>query len=220
VTRLRGLFLLACCSAAAIAAPALAAVAGQLRGTVGPDFNINLEDASGATVTKLDPGTYEIVVRDLSAEHNFHLFGPGVNETTQVEETGTVTWTVSFRDGVYTLQCDPHLTSMRRTFTVGNPPPPPAPLPRLLATVGPKSTISLRSPSGAALKSVKPGRYRITVRDRSKAHNFHLVGKGVNRKSGVAAVGTVTWTVTLSAGPLRFYSDRAPKAVKGSLRVA
>ena len=31
-----------------------------------------------APVTQLDPGTYEIIVRDLSDEHNFHLIGPGV----------------------------------------------------------------------------------------------------------------------------------------------
>ena len=34
------------------------------------------------------------------------------------------------------------------------------------------------------------GNYTIVVRDRSKLHNAHLVGKGVNRKSGLAATGT------------------------------
>jgi hypothetical protein len=220
--RLRGLLVLVASSAAVLAPAALSAVAGQLQGTVGPDFNINLELANGSTVTQIDPGTYEIVVRDLSVEHNFHLFGPGVNETTQVDETGTVTWTVSFRDGRYTLVCDPHSTQMRRTFVAGNPPPVPVPVPKvpkLLATVGPKNTISLRSGTGAVLKSVKAGTYSITVRDRTKAHNFHLVGKGVNRKSGVGAVATLTWKLKLSAGVLRFYSDRAPKTVKGSIRV-
>jgi hypothetical protein len=221
--RLRGL-LVALAAVAAVAVPAgLSAVAGQLNGTVGPDFNINLEFADGTTVTKIDPGTYEIVVRDLSAEHNFHLSGPGVNETTQVDETGTVTWTVTFRDGRYTLVCDPHASQgMRRTFVAGTPPPepPPAPkIPKLLATVGPKSTISLRSATGAVLKSLKAGTYSITVRDRTKVHNFHLVGKGVNRKTGKAAVGTFTWKVTLAKGVLRFFSDQSPQQVKGSLTV-
>jgi len=82
---------------------ALAAAAPQLFGTVGPDFSIDLEDAGGARVTKVDPGSYEIVVRDLSPDHNFHLSGPGVNESTQVEGTGTVTWPVVLRDGTYVL---------------------------------------------------------------------------------------------------------------------
>jgi hypothetical protein len=66
---------------------------------------------------------------------------------------------------------------------------------------------------------VKPGTYSIVVRDRSTVHNFHLVGKGVNRKSTLAGTGTATWKVKLAAGVLRFYSDKAPKTVKGSVRV-
>jgi hypothetical protein len=221
--RLRGLLVLAA-SAVVLVPAGLAAVAEQLHGTVGPDFNINLEHGDGTTVTKIDPGTYEIVVRDLSVEHNFHLFGPGVNETTQVDETGTVTWTVAFKDGRYTLQCDPHAgEGMRRTFISGTPPPEPVPvpakLPKLLATVGPKSTISLRSAAGAVLKSIKAGTYSVTVRDRTKVHNFHLVGKGVNRRTGKAATGTFTWKVTVAKGVLRFFSDQSPKQVKGSLPV-
>ena len=201
------------------------AQAVQLAGTVGPGFSITLADAGGRLVTQLVPGTYEITVRDLSDEHNFRLFGPGVEQFTQVETTGTVTWTVTFREGRYTVWCDPHSTQMVQKFTVGNPPPEPAPkptpaTPKLLATVGPKSTISLRSASGAALHhGVKAGTYSIVVRDRTKQHNFHLVGLGVNRRSAVAAVGTTTWKLKLSKGLLRFYSDRAPKTVKGSVRV-
>lgn len=202
--------------------------ATQLVGTVGPGFSITLATADGRLVTQLDPGTYELTVRDLSDEHNFRLFGPGVEEFTPVEGMGTFTWTVTFREGRYSVWCDPHSTQMRRDFTVGNPPPvttpkPPAPapaVPKLLATVGPRATISLRSGSGAVLRNgVKAGSYAIVVRDRTKAHNFHLVGKGVNRRSSVAGTGTTTWKLRLSAGVLRFYSDRAPKAVSGSVRV-
>ena len=141
-------------------------------------------------MSQLDPGPYTIAVSDLSEEHNFHLFGPGVNEATQVETTGKVTWTVNLVEGRYTLVCDPHATSMRQEFVVGNPPPLPQPgpspvptVPKLLATVGPKNTISLRNAAGTLLKTVKAGTYSIVVRDRSKVHNFHLVGKGVNRKT-------------------------------------
>ncbi|HUP33682.1 MAG TPA: hypothetical protein VM184_11650 [Gaiellaceae bacterium] len=214
---------------AVVLAPAtLGAAVPQLFGTVGPGYTIDLEDAGGVRVTKLDPGTYQFQVRDLSDEHNFHLFGPGVDESTQVGGTGTVTWTVTLRDGNYTLLCDPHPIDMRRTFVVGTPPPPapvppptttPPPPPRLLATVGPRNTISLRNAKGVVLKRVKPGVYRIVVRDRTKAHNFHLVGKGVDRKSGIAFVGTRTWKVKLAKGTLRFFSDRAPKKVRGSVVV-
>jgi hypothetical protein len=217
--RLRSLAALAAAPALVLAPAAVSAAAPQLLGTVGPGFSIDLEHPDGTAVTKIDPGTYEIVVRDLSVEHNFHLFGPGVNETTSVEETGTVTWTVTFGNGRYTIQCDPHSGQMQRTFVSGTPPPPPPATPKLFATVGPKSAISLKSASGATLRSVKAGTYSITVRDRSALHNFHLVGKGVNRRSGRAGTGTLTWKLTLSAGPLRFFSDRSPKTVKGSVKV-
>jgi hypothetical protein len=224
--RLRGFFVAA--FAVLVLVPGAATAPAQavpLLGTVGPGFTITLADAGGRLVTQLDPGAYEITVRDLSDEHNFRLFGPGVEEFTPVETTSTVTWTVTFREGRYTVQCDPHSTQMFQRFTVGNPPPvttppPPKPTPKLLATVGPKSTISLRSASGAVLHhGVKAGTYSVVVRDRTKLHNFHLVGKGVNRKSAVAGVGTSTWKLKLAKGTLRFYSDKAPKTVKGSVQV-
>jgi hypothetical protein len=230
--RLRGLVVAA--AAALVLVPGAATApeqTPQLFGTVGPGFTITLEDAAGTSVTRIEPGTYTLQVRGLSPDHNFHVFGPGVDEATGVETEGTVTWTVTFREGRYTIVCDPHPAEMRRPLTVGSPPPEPQPTPIpkpapkpkprvLLATVGPKATISLRSASNAVLRSgVKAGTYAIVVRDRSKAHNFHLVGKGVNRKSAVAGTGTQTWTLRLSAGVLRFYSDGAPKTVRGSVTV-
>ncbi|MDX6439330.1 MAG: hypothetical protein QOF45_1913 [Gaiellaceae bacterium] len=222
--RLRGLLLLAAVAAAVLVPAAIRAANPQLIGTVGPGFSIRLEQPDGTAVTKIDPGTYDIVVNDLSIEHNFHLSGPGVNQATAVETESTVTWTVTFVEGRYSVVCDPHSLQMHREFVAGDPPPLPTPkpkpaTPKLLATVGPKSTISLKSASGATLKTVKAGTYSITVRDRSKLHNFHLVGKGVNRKSGLAATGTLTWKLKLSAGALRFFSDKAPKTVKGSVKV-
>ncbi len=219
--RLRGLIVLAS-AAAIVLVPAAISAATPLLGTVGPDFNITLAQPDGSLVTQLDPGEYEIAVRDLSTEHNFHLQGPGVDQFTEVETTSSATWTVTLKDGRYTIFCDPHSTQMRRTFIVGTPPPPPPPkpvTPKLLATVGPKNTISLKSASGAALKTVKAGVYSITVRDRSKLHNFHLVGKGVNRRSALVGMGTFTWKLKLSAGALRFFSDKSPKTIKGSVVV-
>jgi hypothetical protein len=212
----------------ALPAPAYALVAAEnpkLTGTVGPSFNISLTDAAGNPVTRLDPGPYDVTVRDLSNEHNFHLFGPGVEEFTPVEGTGTFNWTVTFRDGRYTFLCDPHNTDMRGTFVAGNPPPEPPPKPpapgatRLTAAVGPARTISLKTAAGAIVRSLKAGRYTITVRDRTKVHNFHLVGTAVNRKTTVAGMGTFTWAVTLRRGKLSFYSDRAPKTLRKTVTV-
>src|SRR5687767_11865284 len=109
--RFRGLIVLAACAAVAAAPTALSAAA-SLAGTVGPGFTINLVDGTGASVRQLEPGTYEILVRDLSVDHNFHLQGPGVDRFTQVEDTGTETWTVNLQAGRYTLLCDPHPAQM------------------------------------------------------------------------------------------------------------
>jgi plastocyanin len=227
--RTRGLLVAAAAAALALVPGATSAPASQLFGTVGPGFSITLQDAAGNNVTRVEPGTYTLQVRDLSPEHNFHIYGPGVEETTGVEQEGTVTWTVTFREARYTIQCDPHPSQMTRILTAGNPPAPapptptptPKPPPKLLGTVGPKATISLRSATGAVLHhGLKAGTYSIVVRDRTKAHNFHLVGPGVNRKSTVAGTGTTTWKVKLAKGVLRFYSDKAPKTVKGSVRVS
>ena len=104
-----------------------------LQASVGPGFTITLKDANGANVKHLDTGTYDVHVVDQGVEHNFHLEGPNVEEATSVEDTGEVTWTVTFIDGVYHFQCDAHPTQMKGDFAVGTatiePPPPPAAAP-------------------------------------------------------------------------------------------
>jgi Copper binding proteins, plastocyanin/azurin family len=200
----------------------------RLSGVVGPAYNISLLDANGQSVARLDPGAFDIAVRDLSDEHNFHLSGPGVDETTSVTGTGNASWTVTFREGRYTFVCDPHSTDMRGTIVVGNPPTPPPPTPRppvvgtvtrLTAAVGPANTISLKNAAGANVRALKAGRYRITVRDRTKLHSFHLVGVQLNRKTTLAGMGTFTWTVTLRKGKLSFYSDHKTMKLRKSVTV-
>lgn len=222
--RLRGLVALAAGAAFVLAPVGTPSVSAnpQLLATVGPGFTITLTRPDGSAVTKIDPGVYDIVVRDLADEHNFHLFGLGVDKSTDVAAIVNVTWTVTFKDARYTFVCDPHSSSLRGSFVSGNPPPPPPPVPaakKLVLTVGPAASIALTNPAGKRLSALKAGAYEIVVRDRSKVHNAHLVGKGVNRKSGLAATGTQRWKVKLSAGPLRFFSDRSPGTVKGSVRV-
>jgi plastocyanin len=208
-------------------APSAGSQSAVLLGVVGPDFEIALAHADGSPVTQLDPGTYTVEVDDRSSEHNFRLRGPGnVNVATAVQFVGHRTFTVTLIEGEYTYQCDPHLETMRETFRVGNPPPPPPPPPArpaarnaLVATVGPRATIGLRTSSGAHVHSVRAGRYRIAVRDRSRAHNFHLYGAGVNRRTGVAFRGTVRWTVRFRRGKVyRFRCDSHARSMRGSFR--
>ena len=69
-------------------------------------------------MTRVDPGTYEIEVRDLS-EPIRSTPGPGVDERTQVEFTGTVTWTVTFQNGEYVFFCDVHRGDARDASSPG-----------------------------------------------------------------------------------------------------
>jgi plastocyanin len=206
-----------------------------LHGRVGPGFSIVLTTESGARVTKLDPGTYEIDVEDLAEEHNFHLFGPGVDKATEIGDTGTVHWTVTFRDGTYTYQCDPHQGTMNGSFTVGNVPTPQPPqekpptgggavTPRtkLVLTSGPGFTIALKTTAGKTVKSMKTGTYTLVVRDRSRIHNAHVIAPGFNRATKpLAYTGTQTWKVKLArTGTFRFQCDpHAPMGMRGSAKI-
>jgi plastocyanin len=192
----------------------------QLVATVGTNdaFVITLRDASGNAVTNLAPGTYDIAVSDRSEEHNFHLTGPNVDQTTAIAQKQEVTWTVTFTDGTYRFVCDAHPTEMRGSFIVGSAPPPPAPAPvRLSGTVGPRKTISLRGAAGK-LRTIQAGPVVLTVNDRTRVDNFHLTGPRVNRKTGVAFRGRVTWRVTLRPGRYTYRSDKR-KTLRGAFRV-
>ena len=196
-----------------------AETATALTGSVGPGFTISLKAASGAGVSQLDPGDYTITVNNLNttAEHNFHLFGPGVDQSTPFQQ-GTWTWNVTFTDGVYTFHCDAHPTIMKGTFRVGAAPPPPPPPPKLTGKVGPGNTISLRKGS-AIVKALKAGSYKVTVRDASTKDNFHLLGPGVSKKTAVKGKGTVTWKLKFRAGKYTYRSD-PHKKLKRTFRVS
>jgi hypothetical protein len=205
--------------AVSIPAAATSAPNATLTGVVGPGFNISLKNADGTNVTHLDAGTYDISVSDNSIEHNFHLRGPGVDQATLVETTGTVTWTVAITDGTYTFICDAHPTQMKGSFTAGNvqpPPPPPPPAGKLSGRVTSKA-ISLKN-GGSKVRSLTAKKYWITVSDTSKTQNFHLKGPGVNKKTGVAARAKATWTLTLKPGKYTYRSDKSRK-LRGSFTV-
>ena len=191
----------------------------RLSGVVGPGFNISLKNPDGTGVTHLDPGTYDITVADNSIEHNFHLRGPGVDEKTDVEGTGTVPWTVTITDGTYTFICDAHPTQMKGSFTAGNvppPPPPPPPAGKLSGRVTTKA-ISLTK-GGSKVRSLTAKKYKLAVSDTSKTQNFHLTGPGVNKKTGVAARAKAAWTLTLKPGKYTYRSDKSRK-LRGTFTV-
>jgi hypothetical protein len=223
-------FRIALTSAALLVALAAAGGANAqsptLNGVVGPGFSIRLSDASGSPVKNLDPGTYTIRIQDNADIHNFHLTGPGVNMATDIEQTGTVTWTVTLTAGTYHFQCDPHESIMFGNFTVGGAAPPPTtttapkqkPAPvRLDGSVGPGKRISLTR-AGKKFAAMKAGPAVVVVSDRSAADNFRLIGPGVSRATTKAGRTTVTWRVTLKRGLYVFRSDATP-ALRGTFRV-
>jgi Copper binding proteins, plastocyanin/azurin family len=206
--------------------------------TVGPGFSIRVADGAGNRITSIPPGTYTVVVKDLAAAHNFHLTGPGVDMSTDVDGTGTFTWAVTFQAGSYHYQCDPHFTIMKgdiaveagaplpapptttTTTTTPSPPPPPPPAPapirRLSASVT-GTTISLKTLGGARLTTIKAGRVVIGVSDVSATNNFHLVGPGVNRATPRGGKVKAVWRLTLRRGLYRYRSDANPR-LRGSFR--
>jgi Copper binding proteins, plastocyanin/azurin family len=191
--------------------------------TVGTNdgFDIGLADTNGAPVVRIPPGTYTIVVRDRSTLHNFHLASNedrSVDFRTELDFVGEQSFTVTLKDRVrYAYACEPHWQTMNGAFFVGAdkppPPPPPAakPLPLLRAGVTAGGTAFL------SRRNVRAGRYRVLVQDRSRRANFHLAGRGVNRRSGLRFKGTAAWTVRLARGTYRFGSD--PEPFEGRLRV-
>jgi plastocyanin len=190
-----------------------------LVGTVGPGFTIDLADANGKHVDELVAGRYTLLVHDLADIHNFVLGSKRTGErlaTTEVEFVGDMTFTISLTPGLYTYACSPHFQTMNGHLQViGAPNPIPAPAPvavakKLAAAVGP-TRLSLSA------RRATPGLYRLTVADRSRTRNFHLIGPGVNRRTGAGFSGTVTWNVRLRQGIYRFGSD---PALTGRLVVA
>jgi hypothetical protein len=116
--------LVALLASAAVFVPGAQTAAGQnatptLTASVGPAFTITLTGADGQPVTTLVEGTYTINVSDKSPNHNFHLFGPDLNQTTSVPDVTDTTWTVTLKPGGYAFVCDPHQAAgMRGTFSV------------------------------------------------------------------------------------------------------
>jgi hypothetical protein len=94
-----------------------------------------------------------------------------------------------------------------------------AALPKLVGTVGPSFTITLKK-NGVRVTKLKPGRYIFVIRDRANIHNFHLRGPGLNRAlTSVGFVGTKTFTFRLRAGRYTYFCDPHSTEMRRSFRV-
>ena len=114
----------------------------------------------------------------------------------------------------YAYACEPHWQVMNGSFFVGvSPPapPPPAPLRTLRGSVSPSGAVRLSSASAPS------GRYWILVSDRSRLGNFHLIGRGVNKRTGMRFTGSASWQVRLARGRYSYGSDR--QGLRKQLRV-
>jgi plastocyanin len=89
----------------------------------------------------------------------------------------------------------------------------------LVGEVGPGFSIEVKQ-NGKDVKSLRAGTYTIKIEDKSSSHDFHLIGKGVNKATTVAFVGDKTWKVTLKKGTYTYQCDpHASAGMKGSFKV-
>jgi plastocyanin len=85
---------------------------------------------------------------------------------------------------------------------------------------GPGFEIEVKQ-NGEDAESVKAGTYTLKVEDKSDAHNFHLIGPGVDKVvTDVKFVGDKTVTVTLKKGTYTYQCDpHASSGMKGTFEV-
>ncbi len=207
-----------------------------LQARVGPDYIISFTMADGTPITTLTAGTYTIHAVDTEVEHNFHIFGPGVDLSTGANQEEDDLWTATFQNNnVYTYRCDIHPTVLNGTVTVGNPvvvatvaaPPPPTAVSAkgsgngnsaltltgtLNATVSATGALKLTL-KGSPVKVLPVGNYKITVTDSSKKDDFVLRDKSAGYSqtlSAAAFTGTKSTTIEIAAGAWDFFSNAHP----------
>lgn len=92
---------------------------------------------------------------------------------------------------------------------------------KLTGVTGPGFTIVVRK-AGTKVTRLKPGKYAITVTDRSGLHNFVLTGPGIRNKviTGLGFTGRRTATVTLKRGRYEYYcTPHRSMGMKGFITV-
>jgi plastocyanin len=91
--------------------------------------------------------------------------------------------------------------------------------PRLTGEVGPGFSIEVTK-GGKDVKTLTAGTYLIKVEDKASIHNFHLIGPGVNKSTGIGFTGDQTWKVKLKPGKYTYQCDpHAAVGMKGTFRV-
>ena len=93
-----------------------------------------------------------------------------------------------------------------------------ATLPKLVGADGPGFTITLKK-AGKKVVKIRHGKYTITIKDLSSAHNFHLTGPGLNKTTTVSFQGTKTWTGHVSGrAPTSSSATRMRRSCTGRSR--
>ena len=111
-------FVLPAVLAALLLAPTASALT-TFYGTVGPGTTIVLKRANGTVVKSTSHGSKTFVIRDRASNHNFHLYGPGIDRHTGIAFIGKRTWTpLALQIGKYTIVCDRHPLTMKKTLNV------------------------------------------------------------------------------------------------------
>ena len=89
----------------------------------------------------------------------------------------------------------------------------------LVGEVGPGYSIEVKL-NGKDLKTIKAGTYTMKVEDKASIHDFHLIGKGLNKATTVSFVCDRTWRVTFKPGKVTYQCDpHASMGMKGSFKV-
>jgi plastocyanin len=90
---------------------------------------------------------------------------------------------------------------------------------KLEGTVGPGYKIEVEK-ADKDVKTLKPGPYKIEIKDKSSIHNFHLIGPGINKKTSVSFMGEKDWTIRLKPGRYTYQCDpHAALGMKGHFTV-
>jgi len=163
----------------------------------------------GTTIVRCHPitGTW-------SAPVPGRAFGDPYNIWVRPAEAGTFTVRAKLEGDVP----DPNLSNNEVSVTTTVSAPSAPARVSLTGTVGPGQRLTLTKANGSRVRTTKAGLYAILVRDRTAKNNFHLTGKGVNKKTGIAQKTTVTWQLALKPGLYRYRSD-ATRGSGGTFRV-
>ena len=73
--------------------------------------------------------------------------------------------------------------------------------------------------NGKRFKTLPAGTYKLVVNDQSRYLQFHLMGPGVDIRTGVQSTGRKTFTLRLRKGRYVYQSDPHATTFRGSFRV-